>query len=362
MIDSLRIGGAQKLLVTFAREARRHDLRCVVVSLKAGGESPLPDTLRREGAVVFELPPKRLLDFGRLRNVVDLLRQERVSVLQTHLTYSNVVGAIAAKLAGVPVISTLHTAGTEARYASWLWQVLEDGLLRLIARRVIAVGQSVARKHNLLLGSGRVVVIPNAVDTPPETTSAARTAVRRHWLGDEATLMVVAVGRLSPPKGYENLLEAFALARETVGAKLLIVGDGLLRGELETRRDRLALKNDVIFAGTRDDVQSILPAADLFVSASHWEGMPLAVLEAMMAQLPILATAVGDVPQVVPPEAGVIVEPRNAEALGGAMRSLLQDPARLKAMGQAAAEHARRNYNSDLWFGRLRQVYDDVRR
>jgi glycosyltransferase involved in cell wall biosynthesis len=117
------------------------------------------------------------------------------------------------------------------------------------------------------------------------------------------------------------------------------------------------LQHHVRLLGARNDVPQLLSASDVYVSASHWEGLPLTVLEAMAAGLPIVATGVGDVPRVVVAGTGVIVPPRDPSALAKALRNLLAEPERMRVMGQTAQAHIARHFNSTVWLDNLLAVY-----
>lgn len=356
-IDSLHVGGAEKLLVTFAAVARPRDVRVVVISLRHDPGSPIPAELRALGADVATFPARSLLDLRRLGQVVRFLRRERVDVLHTHLTYANIVGVLAGRLAGIPVVATLHSAGLEPRHHALIHQ-FEAWALRIGARRVIAVGDAVAVAHRPRLGRTPITVIPNAVAAAPTLAPAERTALRARLVGDPARPLLISVGRLSALKGHFDLLDAFAALHAThPTAALAIVGDGPLRAELAAKIKGLELTGHAVLPGTRSDVPALLAASDLYVSSSHVEGLPVSVLEAMAAGLPVVATSVGDVPQVVVEGTGIVVPARDPAALAAALRTLLDDPGRMRVMGAAARAHVTCHYSPEAWGDRLLEVY-----
>ncbi len=358
MIDLLRIGGAQKLVETFALHAASYGIQASVLSLHDDPQSPIQQALRDAGVEVFLFPAPHLLDAGRLRALAAHFRARRYDVVQTHLAYANILGGLVGRWTGTPVVATLHSVGQDPRFRNPLRRALETCTLRYAARAVVAVGGEVAQAHTDRLGRKRIEVIPNAVPEIPPLSLQERRALRSQLGCTPENVVLIAVGRLAPPKGYPDLLEAFArLHTHAPHARLWVVGDGVLRDELHSLKGHLGLDAAVRFLGRRDDVPALLSAADIFVNASHWEGLPLAVLEAMMAGLPVVATAVGDVPSVLMPEAGQLIPPQAPAALASALIALVEDPALRQRMGDAAREHARRVYGLEAWMRRLRALY-----
>jgi len=358
MVDSLAIGGAQKLLVTFASASReRDDLRLTVISLGRDQSTPIPAELRTLGANVYSLPSRKLRDPRRFMRLVQCLRQADADVLQTHLIGSNILGVGAGRLSGVPVISTLHSAGRDPKRHHAGRFLAETMALRHGARDVVAVGHAVAQVHQPRMPRKPIIVVPNAVEAIPRLTPAERLSVRRELVGDPQRRVLISVGRLAAPKGYSDLLCAIAQLRATnPDATLVLVGSGSLQEQLEGEITRLGLSDAVILLGARDDVPRLLGASDLFVSSSHWEGLPLSVLEAMSAGLPVVATCVGDVARVVG-SAGIVVAPHAPEELAAAVRAMLDDPIRLRTCGATARAVVESCYTPSVWLERLVALY-----
>ncbi|HYF16762.1 MAG TPA: glycosyltransferase [Ramlibacter sp.] len=363
LIDTLSWGGAQKLLVTFAEAARPHGIVPTVISLRPRNDSPFWDELAALGVPVVTLPFRRILEPALLLRLASLLRRERFDVLHTHLTQANVIGSILGPLTGTPVVASIHNTVTRVRRFHALRELTETSLLRLSAQRMIAVGHVVAEAQGRRLGTAKLVTIPNAVSLVPPLPAAERRAVRTALVGDPERPLLISVGRLTAQKGYGDLLAAFAQARERhPQAALVVAGRGDQQAELQARLEGLGLQGQAYLLGARTDVPQLLAASDLYVSASHWEGLPIAVLEAMSAGLPVVATRVGDIPHVVPESAGVVVEPRQPEQLAAAISALLDDPARLRACGAGARAHILKVYSAERWLQQLLELYAQVGR
>jgi L-malate glycosyltransferase len=360
VVDTLLYGGAQKLLVTFVRQAQAHGVKTTVVSLYQTGGAPLRAELESYGARVIVLKSKRLFDWASFRQLWQLMRAERFDIVHTHLTYANINGGLAAWLTGLPFIATLHNTSADARHSHPLRDRLERWILRHRAHRVLAIGASVADIYRPLLRR-ELETIPNAVMPPVTISAAERAALRAELAGDAVRPICFTVGRFSQQKGYLDLLEAFAAVHTQMPeAVLVIAGDGTMRLEIEAKIKALALGQTVRLLGLRNDVPRLLAAVDVYVNASHWEGLPLAHLEAMMAGLPLAVTAVGEVPQLINADAGVLVSPQKPAELAAAILSLLADPARCASLGQAARQHALAHYGADAWFEKYLEMYRKV--
>ncbi len=360
VIDSLAIGGAQKLLVTFAREASRASLRCEVICLSQPCASPLEAELAAAGATLVFFPARRLLDPARLVRLARHLRRSRPDVVQTHLTYANILGGLAGWLVGLPVAGTLHSAGGDRRY-SRLREGLESRVLRWLDARVIAVGEQTAQSHRRRLGGQALSVLYNAVELPPPLPPDERQALRSQLSAGPEDIVLISAGRFSTVKAYDDLLRAFANVHASrPGSLLLLVGDGVMRPDWERLALELGVAGSVRFLGRRDDVPALLRASDLYAASSVVEGAPLSVMEAMAAGLPVVATAVGDLPVLVGPDCGVLVPPRDPHRLAVELLRLTGDREKMRRMGAGAREFAAAHFGSAAWFERLLAIYAEI--
>mgnify|MGYP000861575471 CR=1 FL=1 len=345
LIDNLKWGGAQKMMAQLAQALAERQHEITVISL-GSSNTPLAEDLRAHHIRVVEFSAPHLFDPVRLGHLAHFLRSEKFDILHSYLTYANIMGVLAGKLTGVPVVASLHSAGIDPRFYHPIRYQIETWLLRFGAHCVIANGCSIAKANQQRLGHKRIVVIPNAVTIPPSISTAERVALRAELLPKPNRLLLISVGRLSPPKGYSDLLTAFAKVLPTHRSVfLMIVGDGSLRSELERQVESLVLNQDVLMTGARSDIPRLLAASDLFVNASHWEGLSVAILEAMAAGLPVVATSVGDTPRIVIPGTGLVVPPQQPAHLAEALCKLLDQPQMLPILGEAARNHITNHYN-----------------
>lgn len=369
LIDSLTAGGAESLVAPFARAfaARGNDLR--VCCLKSIGGNPFEDELRTLGIPVENLGAKNLRDVRTFRRLLRLLSAERIGLVHAHLTYASIWGALACRIAGLPCVATLHVppSGAPSRSRQGLKESLMVRALDRWATRVIAVSGS-ARAAWVRRGGldpAKLVVVGNGIEVGAFAGRGAREAMRHELgIGPDAPL-VTTVSVLRSGKGVEVLLEALpAVLDAHPRARLLVAGDGPLREPLGARAAALGLGGPgdrVIWAGFRRDVPALLAASDLFVLPSLADAYPTALMEAMAAGLPVVATRTGGIPEIVDaPATGRLVPPGDAAALAREISGLLGRPGERQALGRAARERARERFSTQAWVERLEEVYAEA--
>ncbi len=366
LVDSLQVGGAQKLINCFARQAIQHGVAVSVVSLSdISGKIPAED-LATIGIPVSVFAANRLIDLKRITNLIRFMRSQPFDLVHTHLTYGNILGGLAGQFCGLPVVMTLHSTGNDqastdtANFRSPRNRI-ETFALRNWASRVMAVGNSVAQAHRPRLKGKPIDVIVNPVPQAKKITTEERQSLRYQILGNQDGVILISVGRFAKVKELPELINAFSIVKTRhPQAKLVLIGDGSERTRVENTMKELDLVQDVILLGRRNDVSEWLQASDLYVSASSLEGLPVAVLEAMAAGLPVITTGVGDLPQVVLPETGLLVHIHNPVQLAEAVCQLIDQPAQRHAMGAAAQAHTRASYDVATWFTQVMDLYGEV--
>lgn len=293
----------------------------------------------------------RIAGVDRLRR---LFRRERPAIVHAHLSWPFACkhGVLAAWLARVPAI-----VGTAQLFLPPDGTAQPRWVLRAY-RRIIAVSEEVRRRYVQELGvpDRRLAVVHNAIRVPP--TGPRRLELRASLLQGRPDHLVLTPARLHPQKGHTFLIAA---AAETPGATFVFAGDGPLRPALEAQAREQHVSNRCVFLGERTDVPELLAAADLVVLPSLFEGLPVSVLEAMAAERPVIATAIGGTDEAITPEVtGLLVPPRDPSALAAAIRRLLDDPAlaqRLAAAGRACVE---RSFSADATARQVMRIYDEV--
>ena len=297
-------------------------------------------------------PQHRLVGITRLWRA---LRAERPAILHAHLSWPLACkyGVLAAWLARVPAIvgtAQLYLAPGSPRQARLM--------LRLF-RRIIAVSQEVRRRYAeaLRVPAHKLVVVRNAIRVPPATRSPDP-ALRAALVRGRPEYVVLTAARLHPQKGHSYLLAA---AAQVPDATFVLAGDGPLRAELEAEAHKLGVADRCVFLGYRSDVSDLLAAADLLVLPSLYEGLPVAVLEAMAAARPVVATAIGGTDEAVTHElSGLLVPPRDPTALASAIRRIQADPALARRLAAAGRERVEREFSTEVTARLVMRIYDEV--
>jgi glycosyltransferase involved in cell wall biosynthesis len=336
LITLAEVGGAQSYVAALLPAlAERYD-----VVLAAYGEGPLREAAARAGARFVPLrnvrrPINPVRDLAGLVELASLFRRERPEILHASSSKAGVLGRLAAAATGVPIrFFTVHGWAFSAYsgLASRLYRV-SDRLMAPLTTVTICVSEAelAAGLEAGTCRAERSVVIHNAVDVAAVPRS-------RH---DRAVPRLIAVGRLKAPKDFLTFVRALAVL-PAQDYEAVIVGDGPDRGAVEAEVRRLGLEDRVQLAGERGDVAELLASSDVFVLSSRSEGLPVSVLEAMAAELPVVASRVGGLAElVVEGETGLLVPPGDQTALSEALGRLVGDGElrrKLGAAGRARAE------------------------
>ena len=355
-ITDLDSGGAEQALVQIVTRLDRGEWSPRVFCLS--GEGELANVLRDAGVPVTCFGATRWSHFGVLLRLKRELKQMQPVVLQTFLYHANILGRIAGRMANVPVIlSGIRVAERRSRFRLWLDRVTE----RWVSRH-ICVSEDVATFSIEVGGLSRdkVVVIPNGVDF--DRFAKAEPADRAEFGMESCDRLFLFVGRLDPQKGILLLLEAFAELTSTHSdVRLLIVGDGPLRADVERFVDSAGLHSRVHLTGRRDDVPQIMKAVDCFVLPSLWEGMPNVVLEAMAACIPVIATAVEGCGELIENgKTGRLIPPDNRDALVSALRDSLASVDAAQSMEKRAQVVVSESFTWISVSARYQQTYRDL--
>lgn len=361
VIDRLDIGGAQKLLRYQMRGYRGSRDQVLIVNLDV--ETAISAELRALGFDVRTIGVRNLRQVGRIREVIAAVKAFSPQVVHTHLIHATLLGSLAARAASADLVVTLHSTEPDSGgLTARLKNVLERHVLSRAASRIVACGTRVAERQAWRTGSTPVDVIENCVERP-EPVPPGTTAALRAELGLEPGAFVfLSVGRMLPHKNHRALVRiAPSLVRQVPGARILLVGGGDLQGELEQAARDAGVADAVVFAGERADVGGLWSVADAFVLPSLWEGLPLALLEAMAAGLPCAASDVGDIARFAKNGAILLSPPDDDEALLRNLVAMAADPElRRKMVGQATLAVADR-VDPVHFSDQIREVYRRLR-
>ena len=303
----------------------------------------------------------RFYDFRGAYQLARALRQYRTQILHSHMFRASLFASPLARLLKIPVVlDTSH--GREVWRKGWKASFFVD---RVVARRVdhtIAVSDSTANYliDEKRLPAAKIKVIHNGVDLQryQRDAGAARDLKQSLKLDDDAPLLIV-IGRLEPQKGHRILLEAMpAIRKDFPKVHLVCLGDGSLRGELERRVKSRELDRAVSFVGYQADIRRWLASADLSILPSLFEGLPMAAIESLASECPIVATAVDGTPEVVlDGVTGLLVPPEDAESLARAILRMLRHPDRARQMAKAGRQFVLENFSVQQMVRRNQDLY-----
>lgn len=355
VVTLAEVGGAQSYVCNLLPAVReRFD-----VTVAAYGEGPLKDT-----AAALRVPfvgleqlrrPLSARDVLGLFELIRLFRRLRPDIVHLNSSKAGVVGRVAAFAARVPAcVFTVHgwafkaSPGPSSRLYLWA-----DRAVRRLADSIVCVSETELRAGLAarVCAAEQATVIPNAVDVAPPPPSRP---------GSRRPVELVSVGRLATPKDFSTLIEALALLPHGE-ARLVVLGDGPLRPALEREIDAHGLREHVVLVGEVRDVTPYLRSADVFVLASRSEGMPMSVLEAMAAGLPVVASDVGGVHEVVDDgTTGFLVPPGDASTLADRIGRLVRDGGLRAAAGAAGRQRAEERFALPGWRARHVELYESL--
>jgi glycosyltransferase involved in cell wall biosynthesis len=374
VIARLNIGGpAQHVIHLTARLPRDRFDSVLLSGREAPSEGSMHDLAARWAVRSIAVPGlgRRLSPVDDARSLVFLtrfFRRFRPHIVHTHTAKAGAIGRLAARLTGVPVV--VHTYhghvfhGYFSRPMTSLFLAVERSLARSTSR-LLTVSESVKRElERYRIGRpGQVAVLPLGLDLDRFLTCEARGGELRRELGlGDRSPLVGVVARLVPIKRHQDFIAASALVAVRIpDAMFLIIGDGERRAELEALVRRQGLAERVKFLGWRQDLDRIYADLDAVVLTSANEGSPVSLIEAMAAACPVVATRVGGVPDLVEHGvSGLLGRAGDPAATAEAIATLLADPERRRALGQAGRKRVRDAYGIDRLVSDMDRLYSDL--
>jgi glycosyltransferase involved in cell wall biosynthesis len=299
-----------------------------------------------------------------VRGLAKLLREERVDIVHTHLKHADVVGGAAAKLVGIPSVSTLHVIDIPTSEMHRLRVRAAIFARRHLSSMVIALSGAQRRWYAEYAGpDAPIVVLPNGVAEPQVTRDGA--TVRAEIGVAEGDLLAVCASLMRPEKGHADLLAAVRLLPDDAGLVVAMAGDGPL---LETISAQVSadpvLRQRIRILGFRHDIADLIAASDFVVQPSLEDALPTSLISALAVGRPIVATDVGGIPDIVGPDCGTLVQAGQAAALSAGMAEMAavvrSDPAAVAAIHSAARRRYEDRFSAEVWVHNLRALYQSV--
>ncbi|CUH42205.1 glycosyltransferase [Ruegeria atlantica] len=357
VIDSLRIGGAETLLLDLQDAAQKRGDQAKIAYFTPG---PLEAEVARRGVETVRLSRSGLRDPRALIRAIKLIRTWDPHIVHTHLIKSDLIGQLAARCLNRHRVITLHNTDPwrKKRVLSGIYRTLTSG-----ADACLAVTNNVA-DHVAQYGGydrDRIEVVQNGVDLDRFAAGHAPPMDLSRFGIAENAVVIAKIGRVTVQKDHENFLQAVTCLRErNLKIHVLIVGDGELAEHVRERANSLGLGDDQLtFTGNLRDMPALLAAIDIFVLASKWEGLPMALLEAMAAEVPVVSTAVGGIPDLIKDGVnGMLVAPSDPSALACALEKMIADADARKRLGRAGRSTVESRFSGEAMMDRLWSIYD----
>ena len=325
------------------------------VALAAPEESQIARRAKEAGFEVHPLRTSKLLLPAEVRRLTNWMRQERIEIVNTHSSNDGWAAGLAARRAGCRLVRSRHI---EVDYPNRFWSGIA---FRKLPHHVLTTSERIASRivHELDVPRERVSCIPTGIDL--ERFHPSRPGTVRHELGlPEGTPLVGMISVVRSWKGHSTLLEAAEKLLAKRPVHFVIAGDGPGRAEITEKIAHSPLRGNVTLLGHRADVENVLASLDVLVLPSYaHEGIPQIILQAQAMARAIVATRIGGIPEVVEDGVtGLLINPRDPDALAATIARVLDDPALRARLGEAARRYAEANHGIDRMGARLLELYE----
>ncbi len=359
------MGGAERLMAPILKHLSRTDFEPYVCAMQSKDGNPMAEDLRALGVPVECLNIKHLRQLNAIPHLINYLKGIDADLVHTQLEAANILGNISAKLLRLPSVCTIHVLPSlNVNAKTKLHQKVEWFALRHFCDRVISVSEEARQYHMRVSGAPdrQVTTIYNGIDMTAFSNldyAHERSSVRAELgLPPEADVLVT-VAVLRPPKGIQFMIRALpAILASHPNTYYLIVGSGEHREALIEEVRKAGVQERVVFAGMRKDVPQLLGASDIFVLPTLTEALPTVLAEAMAARLPLIASRVGGVPEMIlDGQNGFLVKPENIESLSSACIRLLKNRDERAAMGAEGRDIVNQKFTIERQVAQLKDLY-----
>ncbi len=372
LIDSGGLYGAEMMLISLASEQLKLGLHPIIGSIckHCLPEKPIEEMARRRGIEVhrFSMRPGGNL-FGAYR-ILKYVRKNQFDIIHSHGYKTNILlGLLPSWLRQIPFVSTLHGWTNAGGWTKMRLNEELDALSLRCVNKIVLVNQGMLEKAKIQsLPQEKISVINNGIelkceiDCVAENESGAVSFTKIDQFCKQGKV-VASIGRLSKEKGFSYLIEAVRVLRQEYdeNVRLLLVGDGKLRGELQQQADECGLKDAFLITGYLKNARNLLGLVDVYAISSLTEGLPITLLEAMASKTPIVATAVGGIPYVIENQKdGLLVASMDAQALSLAARKLLHDDLLRHDLVEQAFIKVNNGYSSKTMADKYNGLYQEV--
>jgi glycosyltransferase involved in cell wall biosynthesis len=349
-------GGAERVVSNLAASLDPDRFRAILCLFRPGW---IQERSESRGVRTYVIPTQGMTDWRWALRFKKLLRQEQADLIHAHEFDANVQGAFVAAISGIPLVATVHGK-------NYFWERLRRRLAyRWVSRHATMVAVSQNLKQFIVeqvgVSADRIKVVYNGVDVLPPCEPAEVDRCRKELGLSETDQVVGMVGNLYPVKGHQYLIDSIPeVLKECPDTSFVFAGRGLLEPELKEQVHRLGLDKRVFFLGLRQDIPRILATFNVFVLPSLSEGLSMAILEAMVAGKPVVATQVGGNPELVlNGETGFLVPPKDSHALASCLVTLLTNKAQAAQLAEKGKNRAEGQFSLETMVRAYQTLYDE---
>lgn len=352
--------GAERWILALVRYSDNSQVEHIIFTIKDAPDSPidLVERAREMGFATDLIHASGPYDPGTIFRTASLIRKHKIDIIHTHGYKSDIVGYLAARLTGIPIISTPHGFELSINTKLNIYQKLGEIFLKRIDS-VVPVSEGL-RKQCLDKGISdkKIKVIKNGVDIREVEEIAPDQKIISEKR--ENNIKIIGyVGQLIERKGLPNLIKAMKVVTNSVNARLLLIGEGVMRQALEKIVKEEDLVNHVDFLGFRQDRLAIMKCFDVFVLPSYLEGLPRVVMEAMAARVPVIASDIPGVREIVRhDDTGMLVPADSPDQLADIILGLVKNPEKADRLRQNAYNHVRLNHSAERMAKEYHKLYE----
>lgn len=357
--------GAEVMLASLVKALKQYDF--LEVSAILCNRGILEENLKAMDVPIRVISEAENNPLQLLIKIRNQLAAEKPTILHTHRYKENFLGALAARMSGVRhIVCTVHGMAEPFRglknVKSSIYNFLNLQVQRFLLEKVITVSNDIRRTLTKKIKPSKLATVHNGIDLDRLKNIRPRNEIRRELSLPDDALVLGSVGRMMPVKGYEYLLRACKLIFEKDShARLIMVGEGPLRGRLESYAADLGIAGKVIFPGFLPETADIINAMDIFVLSSLHEGISISLLESLALGIPAVVTDVGGNPEVLEDgRHGRLVPPRDSNALVEACLGLANDSEKRLMMGNMGRDYIKANFSKEAMAEKMQRIYLDL--
>ena len=361
LFTTLPIGGAENLLLSVTNRIDKKHFRPIVCCIAEKGA--IGEEIEKSGVPVLTLNKmkKRGFDIKIVALIRSLIREYDIKLVHTNLYHANLYGRLAAYLSGVPAVASVYN--TYPTRPSVKKRII-NRLLAPLSAAVTVVSKEI--RADLIrwdhVPAEKIRVFPSAIDFSLSESTLSNQQARALFGLTETSFVIGAIGRLEEQKGHSYLLQAAKIMNDQGrNIEVLIAGDGRLRNILEHQAHDLKMSERIHFLGMRRDLGNIFRAMNVLAMPSLWEGLSLVLLSTMAAKVPIVATHVGNAPELIGNnQYGTLISPKSAEILANALSDVMDNPETYTEMTSRAEAMVRDQYGEEKYVSSLVRLYGEI--